>query len=323
MNLKSAKIFLSLNLKILFLSIAIGLFACAISIFAFSSPGSNQPPNGNPNFWLLNGTSTYYSNGNVGIGTNSPGMNLQVGNSTDHIGLGVNGVVDTVYFGSGSNGDGSKTISYDRSNGSMTLKGGTVGSLTSQITIDAGGNVGIGTTSPNTNLSVNGSINIPFGGSVFLGGQTSFGPAITTGYSNTKLIINGGTAGFQINNQANNAVLMSIDNSGNINAQGYPAYFARVVVRFNSTPTIISGYNVSSVSRSGTGAYTINFTTAAPNANYVCVGSGRRAADVGSDEASTQISFSSWGTSSIRVGSQDNDTNQYQDSSDVMVVCYW
>ncbi len=78
MNSKKVKHFFSRNLKVVFLSIAIGLFACAISIFAFSSPGSNQPPNGTPTFWLLNGTSMYYSGGNVGIGTNSPGAKLQI-----------------------------------------------------------------------------------------------------------------------------------------------------------------------------------------------------------------------------------------------------
>ncbi len=78
MNSKKAKAFISNNLKVLFLSISIGLFACAISIFAFSSPGSNQPPNGNPIFWLLSGTSMYYTAGNVGIGTASPSTTLQV-----------------------------------------------------------------------------------------------------------------------------------------------------------------------------------------------------------------------------------------------------
>ena len=78
--MKSAKkkIALPQSLKIIFLSIAIGLFACAISIFAFSSPGSNQPPNGNPLFWLLSGTSMYYSGGSVGIGTSTPGTLLDV-----------------------------------------------------------------------------------------------------------------------------------------------------------------------------------------------------------------------------------------------------
>ncbi len=62
---------------ILFLSIAIGLFACAIAVLAFTNPGS-QPPNGNPVFWLLSGTSMYYSAGSVGIGTSTPSVQLEV-----------------------------------------------------------------------------------------------------------------------------------------------------------------------------------------------------------------------------------------------------
>ena len=79
MKLRIITSFISSNLKILSLSITIGLFACAISIFAFSSPGSNQPPNGNPIFWLLSGTSMYYTAGNVGIGTNNPVATFDVG----------------------------------------------------------------------------------------------------------------------------------------------------------------------------------------------------------------------------------------------------
>ncbi len=78
MNLKKAKAFVSNNLKILFFSTLIGSGACMIAVFAFSSPGVNQPPSGNPVFWLLSGTSMYYSAGSVGIGTSSPSTALEV-----------------------------------------------------------------------------------------------------------------------------------------------------------------------------------------------------------------------------------------------------
>jgi hypothetical protein len=50
---------------------------------------------------------------------------------------------------------------------------------------------------------------------------------------------------------------------------------AKAWVNFSgsSTPTINNSFNVSSVTYITTGQYTINFTTAMPNANYVVSGS--------------------------------------------------
>jgi hypothetical protein len=55
-----------------------------------------------------------------------------------------------------------------------------------------------------------------------------------------------------------------------------PVYACRAWVNFNGTGTVAireSG-NVSSVTRNGTGDYTINFTTAMPDANYSILGMG-------------------------------------------------
>ena len=50
---------------------------------------------------------------------------------------------------------------------------------------------------------------------------------------------------------------------------------AKVWVNFvGSTGAISSSYNVSSLTRNGTGDYTINFTTALASANYAVSGSG-------------------------------------------------
>ena len=54
-----------------------------------------------------------------------------------------------------------------------------------------------------------------------------------------------------------------------------PSYSARAWVNFNGTGTVAirqSG-NVSSITDLGTGYYTVNFTTAMPDANYSIVGS--------------------------------------------------
>jgi FtsP/CotA-like multicopper oxidase with cupredoxin domain len=49
-----------------------------------------------------------------------------------------------------------------------------------------------------------------------------------------------------------------------------PGYFARAWVNFNGTGTVAirASGNVSSITDNGTGDYTVNFTTAMPDANY-------------------------------------------------------
>ena len=49
-----------------------------------------------------------------------------------------------------------------------------------------------------------------------------------------------------------------------------PSYFCRAWVNFNGTgtPAIRASGNVSSITDNGTGDYTVNFTTAMPDANY-------------------------------------------------------
>jgi len=54
-----------------------------------------------------------------------------------------------------------------------------------------------------------------------------------------------------------------------------PLYLCRAWVNFNGTTspgTIRASGNVSSVARNGTGDYTVNFSTAMPNANYAVIG---------------------------------------------------
>ena len=51
-----------------------------------------------------------------------------------------------------------------------------------------------------------------------------------------------------------------------------PGYMARAWVNFNGTGTVAirASGNVSSITDNGTGSYTVNFTTAMPDANYAC-----------------------------------------------------
>ena len=124
------------------------------------------------------------SSGNVGIGTTTPQQLLALGNSTDQVGAGVTGAVSTVFFGTPTNiVGGMKRISYDRATGNLNFIDGSLASPTTQMAIDASGNVGIGTSSPGAKLDVSGNIrlsagtpNIEFNN----GGGMIYGPAGNT-----------------------------------------------------------------------------------------------------------------------------------------------
>jgi hypothetical protein len=63
----------------------------------------------------------------------------------------------------------------------------------------------------------------------------------------------------------------------NLNTTGSaPMYACRAWVNFNGTGTVAirASGNVSSITDNGTGDYTVNFTTAMPDANYAMSGSG-------------------------------------------------
>jgi len=69
--------------------------------------------------------------------------------------------------------------------------------------------------------------------------------------------------------------------TGALNASGSaPIYACRAWVNFNGTGTVAirASGNVSSITDDGTGYYTVNFTTAMPDANYASVISGTDAA---------------------------------------------
>ena len=69
-----------------------------------------------------------------------------------------------------------------------------------------------------------------------------------------------------------------------LNASGSaPVYACRAWVNFNGTGTVAirANGNVTSITDNGTGDYTINFTTAMPDRNYVMSGSGQHSGAAG------------------------------------------
>ena len=135
---------------------------------------------------------------------------------------------------------------------------------------DASGNVGIGTASPAFKLEVKQT------------GSTTAQFERTDGVYSISLKGTGTTSGGALGMATNDMVMltngterMRLDSSGNLLFNsGYgsaaTAYGCRAWVNFNGTGTVAirASGNVSSITDNGTGDYTVNFTTAMPDANY-------------------------------------------------------
>lgn len=148
---------------------------------------------------------------------------------------------------------------------------------TTAVTIDTSQNVGIGTASPtNGKLVIAGSIV-----------TTAQGIRLTADTADARFICESATLGagilgtFSNHSQlfyTNSVEQARIDSSGNFKFNsGYgsaaAAYGCRAWVNFNGQGTIAirgSG-NVSSITDNGTGSYSVNYTTAMPDANYASV----------------------------------------------------
>jgi len=156
-----------------------------------------------------------------------------------------------------------------------------------------GGNVGIGTSSPGAKLEVKGasatagqlSIHDGTGDTtvsgvtaaslLFQARDTSVRTIAEIDAVNTTTNGTGGAMVFQTRISDTLAERMRIDSSGNLQFNsGYgsvaTAYGCRAWVNFNGTGVVAirASGNVTSITDNGTGDYTVNFTTAMPDANY-------------------------------------------------------
>ena len=214
------------------------------------------------------------TSGNVGIGTNAPAYTLDIDKASANF---------RVRDASGGNDVAIRSIA-----GPVSLIGsvsntpiGFTTNNTEHIRIDTSGNVGVGTTSPQ------GKFNVGSGTSFF--GANSQTYSIGVGYSQTR--VNSGQAYYVGATDSTVPDMVFSNAAGTERARltdaglfqfnsGYgsvaTAYGCRAWINFDGTSGSIgtgrgSG-NVSSVTDNGAGNYTINFTTAMPDANYAVAG---------------------------------------------------
>ncbi len=123
---------------------------------------------GDPSLWKLNGTSVYYKDGKVGIGTSDPGYNLEVVGSSNSFRVGntnswlrvSTGGNTRLSLGDGAGNEAGYILGGHNASGDNVVKisGCTdAGSCPTGTTFLQNGNVGIGTSTPDAKLHVTGS----------------------------------------------------------------------------------------------------------------------------------------------------------------------
>jgi hypothetical protein len=160
--------------------------------------------------------------------------------------------------------------------------GETDGGADAAMAIDSAGNVGIGTTSPISELHIEKATQAHISVKTASSNMAKFGSkgndvyiAGTAGATNVIFKRNVTSTDHPADSGIETA---RIDSSGNLKFNsGYgsaaTAYGCRAWVNFNGTGTVAirASGNVSSITDNGTGNYTVNFTTAMPDVNYCAV----------------------------------------------------
>lgn len=106
-----------------------------------------------------------------------------------------------------------------------------------------------------------------------------------------------------------------------LNASGSaPIYACRAWVNFNGTGTVAirASGNVSSITDNGAGDYTVNFTTAMPDANYAVIGS----ADYSGTASTPVFNYSIVSSSSVRTQTKNGPTGNAIDNPSVSVSIF-
>lgn len=230
----------------------------------------------NPNTYSVSGLTLTFSpappTGTNNIGVLYLGLPVQVGVPTPG---------STAQFALGSAANPSITFLGDTNTGIYSPGADTLAFTeggTEVMRIDSSGNVGVGTSSPVATLTVGNAKVLGWPNATGGFNGTTLGTQIFKFSDNNLYIDNLDASTSTIFRRNGNAESARIDGSGNFFFNsGYGssaiAYGCRAWVNFNGTGTVAirASGNVTSITDNGTGDYTVNFTTAMPDANYAPV----------------------------------------------------
>ena len=218
----------------------------------------------------------------------------------------------------GSTVNGALTVTGSTSLQSVTSTGETVNGVLSVTGNTTLVNVtGANVTSTGTILAASGSSGSP---SVASSGDTDTG--IYWSAANELTFSTGGNPRFRIESTGQIKAVYESQVGTDYNTTLHNGYFCRAWVNFNGTGTVAirTSGNVSSITDNGTGDYTVNFTTAMPDADYVLCGASTYRGVVVTSNLNTTSGGVSPATGSCRINSSTAATDF--DSPLIMVAFF-